>query len=61
KYSFNITCSIGISIAPLHTNEPKYLLKYADLALYRAKDCGRNNFQFFSPDMQVKHLDCRQA
>ncbi len=58
KYSFNITCSIGISIAPLHTNEPKSLLKYADLALYRAKDCGRDNVQFFSPNMRVTHQNC---
>ena len=57
KYSFKITCSIGISIAPLHTNEPKLLLKYADLALYRAKDCGRDNVQFFSANMRVKHQD----
>lgn len=55
KYSFKITCSMGISIAPLHTNEPKALLKYADLALYRAKDCGRNNFQFYNPNMQVRN------
>jgi len=55
KYSFKITCSIGISIAPLHSREPKSLLKYADLALYRAKDCGRDNFQFFSVNMRIKH------
>ena len=60
KYSFKITCSIGISIAPLHTNEPKLLLKYADLALYRAKDCGRDNVQFFSANMRIKHQDCMQ-
>jgi diguanylate cyclase (GGDEF)-like protein/PAS domain S-box-containing protein len=60
KYSFKITCSIGISIAPLHTYEPKVLLKYADLALYRAKDSGRDNFQFFDTNMQVKHQGCMQ-
>ncbi|PKH07774.1 bifunctional diguanylate cyclase/phosphodiesterase [Moritella sp. Urea-trap-13] len=58
KYSFKITCSIGISIAPLHTYEPKALLKYADLALYRAKDSGRDNFQFFDANMPVKHQEC---
>lgn len=56
KYSFNVTCSIGISIAPLHTSEPKALLKYADLALYHAKNSGRDNFQFFNTNMLVKHL-----
>ena len=57
KYSFKITCSIGISIAPLHTSEPKNLLKYADLALYRAKGYGRNNFQFYNPNTHEKEQD----
>jgi len=55
KYNFHITCSIGVSIAPLHSREPKSLLKYADLALYQAKDCGRDNFQIFNANMRVKH------
>lgn len=53
-YSFQITCSIGISIAPLDSVDSDTLLKYADLALYRAKQCGRNNFQFFTASMQDK-------
>lgn len=56
-YTFHTTCSIGISIAPLHSHESKTLLKYADLALYKAKNCGRNNFQFFDTSMHVKHLE----
>lgn len=55
QYNFHITCSIGISIAPLHSHESKTLLKYADLALYKAKNCGRNNFQFFDASLDVKH------
>jgi diguanylate cyclase (GGDEF)-like protein/PAS domain S-box-containing protein len=55
QYNFHITCSIGISIAPLHSHESKKLLKYADLALYKAKNCGRNNFQFFDASLDVKH------
>jgi len=60
QYSFHITCSIGISIAPLHSLEPKSLLKYADLALYKAKDCGRDNFQFFSANMRINYQDDMQ-
>jgi len=60
QYSFHITCSIGISIAPLHSLEPKSLLKYADLALYKAKDCGRDNFQFFSSNMRINYQDDMQ-
>ncbi|WP_392340983.1 diguanylate cyclase domain-containing protein [Moritella marina] len=57
QYNFHITCSIGISIAPLHAYESKVLLKYADLALYKAKNCGRNNFQFFDTSLDVTLSD----
>ena len=57
QYCFKITCSIGISIAPIHSDEPKVLLKYADLALYKAKNNGRDNFQFFSPNVQEQDLE----
>ena len=56
-YQFNITSSIGISLAPQDGCEPGVLLKNADLALYRAKDNGRNNFQFFTAGMQQKLAD----
>ena len=46
-----ITCSVGISIYPQDADNEKNLLKYADTAMYRAKESGRNNFQFYSPEM----------
>ncbi len=48
-----VTTSIGISIYPddgLNTHD---ILKYADTAMYKAKDEGRNNFQFYSSEMTV--------
>ncbi len=45
--------SIGIAIGPLDAEESDALLKNADLALYRAKEDGRNNFRFFEPEMDA--------
>jgi len=49
-----ITTSIGISLYPQDADNEKDLLKYADTAMYRAKESGRNNFQFYRPEM-TKH------
>ena len=40
--------SIGISIYPLHGNDIDALLKNADLAMYQAKEVGKNGFRFFA-------------
>ena len=48
---FYISCSIGISIYPEDGLTRQDLLKEADVAMYRAKSLGRNNFQFFSSYM----------
>jgi diguanylate cyclase (GGDEF)-like protein len=44
----SLTGSIGISIFPEHGDAGEELLKNADIALYYAKDKGKNNFQFYS-------------
>ncbi|MDK9694182.1 MAG: EAL domain-containing protein [Sulfurimonas sp.] len=46
-----ITSSIGISIFPKDNVDADNLLKYADAAMYRAKEEGRNNFQYYSSEM----------
>lgn len=51
-YTFSISCSLGICIAPQHGTTPAQLLKNADLALYQAKKAGRNNIQFYDLNMQ---------
>lgn len=50
------TVSIGITITPEDSIDPNTLMKNADLAMYRAKELGRNNFQFFSEDMNTAIL-----
>lgn len=42
------TCSIGISIYPTDSKSPEGLIKNADIAMYRAKELGKNNYQFFT-------------
>ncbi len=41
------SCSIGISLCPRDGRSAENLLKSADIALHRAKDMGRNNYQFY--------------
>jgi len=43
-----VTCSIGISIYPDDSEDAETLVKYADNAMYQAKNIGKNNFKFFS-------------
>lgn len=47
-----VTPSIGIALIPDHGDTPADLLKRADIALYRAKDSGRNTIQLFRNSMQ---------
>jgi len=42
-----VTCSIGISIYPDDSDEGDTLVKYADRAMYNAKNIGKNNFKFY--------------
>ena len=52
-----MSCSIGIAIYPKDGSETTTLVKNADTALYRAKDLGRNNFQFYSSSMNSRALE----
>lgn len=52
-----ITPSIGISIYPTDGKDAQTLLKNADTAMYRAKEHGRNNYQLFTPSMNVKAFE----
>ena len=54
-----VSGSLGIALFPRDGLDPGTLLKNADLAMYRAKDSGRNAFRFFDPEMNrsvVEHL-----
>jgi len=53
----NTSCSIGISIFPDDAEDSRELMKNADTAMYHAKEQGRNNFQFFSPEMNLRAVE----
>jgi diguanylate cyclase (GGDEF)-like protein/PAS domain S-box-containing protein len=50
---FLVSCSIGVALHPDDGDEALTLLKHADSAMYRAKDSGRNNFQFFTRELNA--------
>ncbi len=55
-----VTGSIGIATYPDDARDAAALMKHADMAMYLAKDEGKNNFQFYSADMtpmSVEHLE----
>lgn len=47
ELELHVTCSVGISLYPRDGHSEELLLRNADIALYRAKDMGRNNYQFY--------------
>ncbi len=50
-HEFTLSASIGIGTYPDDGRDAQALLKAADIAMYRAKESGKNNFQFYSPQM----------
>jgi diguanylate cyclase (GGDEF)-like protein len=52
-----VTGSVGISLFPGDSTDPSALLKNADIAMSRAKELGRNNYQFYLPQMNERALE----
>ena len=52
-----VTTSIGITIYPLDAMDIDDLLKYADTAMYGAKEQGPNNYKFYTADMNAKAIE----
>jgi diguanylate cyclase (GGDEF)-like protein/PAS domain S-box-containing protein len=50
---FDVSCSIGVALYPNDGTDAQTLLKHADSAMYRAKESGRNNFQFFTRELNA--------
>ncbi len=53
----HISASIGISIYPEDGQDAETLIKCADTAMYHAKEKGRNNYQFFTGDMNIRAVE----
>jgi diguanylate cyclase (GGDEF)-like protein len=53
----HVTLSMGISVFPSDGSDSQALLKAADVAMYRAKELGRNNYQYYLPSMNVHTLE----
>ncbi len=51
SHTLYVSSSIGISIYPKDDTNSTNLIKFADAAMYKAKDEGRNNYQFYSQEM----------
>ena len=54
KQDLYVTASIGVSIFPNDGEDSETLLRNADVAMYRAKDLGKNNYQFYSDDLSAR-------
>jgi diguanylate cyclase (GGDEF)-like protein len=56
SHRLHVTLSIGISLYPDHGHgqDVETMVKNADIAMYHAKRSGRNNYQVFTPEMNVR-------
>ena len=51
---FYLSASVGITLFPDDGDDPEALLANADMAMYRAKGAGRNNYKLFTPELNDK-------
>ena len=58
--SIQVTGSIGVALAPRDGRDAETLLQHADMALYHAKDGGRNDYCMFEQPMQEEFLEVRK-
>ncbi|WP_338758771.1 EAL domain-containing protein [Massilia sp. METH4] len=55
-HEVTVTASIGIAVYPDDGHDADTLIKYADTAMYRAKEAGRDAFRFFTAEMNAQSL-----
>jgi diguanylate cyclase (GGDEF)-like protein/PAS domain S-box-containing protein len=55
-YQVIVTASIGITMHPADSSDPDVLIKYADTAMYQAKQAGRDTYRFFTAQMNADVL-----
>lgn len=57
EYELHVSTSIGVSVYPNDGEDMETLIKNADIAMYHAKESGRNGFQFFNADMNARIIE----
>jgi len=57
QHELHITGSIGIVSFPDDGADAEALMNKADVAMYHAKGCGRDNYQFFKPEMNIRTIE----
>jgi len=57
KHDLHVTASLGISTFPDDGADSETLLKHADAAMYHAKVCGRDGYQFFKAEMNTRAVE----
>jgi diguanylate cyclase (GGDEF)-like protein/PAS domain S-box-containing protein len=57
SYEFHLTCSVGIAVYPDDGTTVESLAKHADIAMYKAKEAGRNCWQFYTAAMSARTLE----
>jgi diguanylate cyclase (GGDEF)-like protein/PAS domain S-box-containing protein len=57
EHRLHVTVSIGVSTYPGSGDDAESLIKNADTAMYHAKQSGRNNYQFYKPDMSLRAVE----
>lgn len=55
-FEHRVTASIGVALSSSGHERPEYLLRSADMAMYRAKNAGRNRFEMFDRAMHAEAL-----
>ena len=49
-----VTCTLGVALSPEDGRDAETLVKNADIAMYRAKEKGKDQYQFYIPDMNAE-------
>jgi diguanylate cyclase (GGDEF)-like protein len=57
NHDLHVTTSIGVSVYPDDGEDAETLIRNADIAMYQAKEKGRNSYQFFKPAMNVRAVE----
>ena len=56
-HDYRVTASIGISMYPADTSDEHTLMRNADIAMYHAKEEGKNTFKFYSPNSDIHSFE----